>query len=383
VSWRLYAQRATAGSILHAGGPAELGPTGGGNGNGAAAGALPAALRQALGHDGRPLWLERGTILLAEEDEQLAWAGLCSFQRRTPAGREVEFQGITYALDLIGFEGRIREWEPDPYDLVTRLVAHAQAQPDGDVGLVVVREDTPATYAGDEKPPTERPPNVKRRKGETKDAFDKRREARNKDQREWDNKYGDRRPYEVAWWEAPYVGDELRELADEIPFDWHVRHRWTSRANLERRSELVLSRRRGVRRDDVALVQGVNLASVIAPTTDLEGYGNRLVVLGAGEGSKMRRASVGARDSRIRTTRFLEAKHVRNQARLEARARDRFERMAVGVSLDQAELRGGTGGIEPGDELHIESDTFTGWGRVRSLTRSTAGGNVRLTFTEA
>ena len=40
-------------------------------------------------------------------------------------------------------------------------------------------------------------------------------------------------------------------------------------------------------------------------------------MLGAGEGRKMLRSAIGVQDDRVRTTRYGEAKHVRNLARLE------------------------------------------------------------------
>lgn len=381
MSWRFYAVRSTTGEVLHADVPmlADLTWELGGSGN--VAGAIPAAFDVDKAVDGLPLWWERGTTLLAEEGEQLKWAGLCSWQRPTPAGREVEFKGITSALDLIGFTGRIREWQPDPFDLVQRLVDDAQEQPDGDVGLHVVTDGKAPTYAGDEEPPSERPEKVSRRRGETVEHFAERQEDRAKLQEEWDKEYGDRRPYSLAWWEAPYVGEEIRELAREIPFDWTEQHRWTNRANVQARHELVLTPRRGRQRSDVALVEGINIGAVLDPTTDVDGYGNHLIYLGAGEGRKMRRAAIGRQDGRVRTTRYAQAKHVHNEERLRARARQRFGRMGVAQVLDQAVMRGSVTGIELGDEVRVESRLFTGWCRVYSVTRNSRSDATTLTFT--
>lgn len=382
MTWRLYAQRTVTGEWLHTDVPASCALTWELNGSGYGNGFIPDALDVSQGSDGLPLWLERGTTLYAEEDGRLEWVGLCSFQRRTPAGRELEWKGLSWAYDLIGFDGRIREWQPDPFDLVGRLAANAHAQPNGDVGLHVVTDGKAPTYAGDEQPPTERPKNVHRAKGETKDQFDKRQKDRTDEQQKWDKAYGDRQPYSVAWWEAPYVLEEIRDLAREIPFDWREQHRWADRANLERRSELVVSPRSGRQRSDVALVEGVNIGEVLDPTTSIDKYGNHVVALGAGEGRKMRRAEIGRKDHRVRTTRFLEAKHVHNQKRLEGRARDRFDSMHVSTTLDGAVLRGELGGgFELGDTVQVDSRLFSGWCRVQSITRDTHSDTVSLTFT--
>lgn len=382
MAWRLYAQRTTTGEWLDTNVAAALDITWQLNGYGEAAGFLPAALDRPVGPDGLPTWLERGTTVLAEEDGELKWAGLCSWQRRTSSGRELEFKGMSSAFELIGFNGRIREWQPDPFDVVEQLVDNAQGQPDGDVGVQVVRQGRPAGYPGDEQPPEERPKKVNRRKGETSAEFADRQAKRSKDQAEWDKKYADRRPYEVAWWEAPYVGEELAELAAEVPFDWWERTEWANRENLQRRTELVLTSRKGTQRTDLELVEGVNIAAPLDPKTSIDGYGNHVVLLGAGEGRKMRRAGVGSRDGRVRTTRFHEAKHVRNDGRLEALARRRYGNLRAATTLDEAVMRGDLGGLDLGDEVHVSSSVFEGWCRVYGITRNTRTGNVTLAFTE-
>lgn len=381
MTWRLYARRSTTGLWLHTDVPASIDLTWRLNGAGSAAAFIPAALDSPTGSDGEPMWLERGTTLYAEEDGQLVWVGLCSWQRPTNAGREIEFKGLTSAYDLIAFEDRIRLWQPNPYDMVRRLVDEAHRQVDGDVGIVVVDEDTPATYAGDEEPPHPRPEKVKRRRGESKEHFAERQEDRRKAQEDWDKAYGDRRPYSVAWWEAPYVGEEIAELANEIPFEWIERHRWVDRDAKTAKHELILARRRGRQRDDVSLVQGVNIAEPLDPTTDTDRYGNRVIGLGSGEGRKMRRAAVGASDGRIRTTRYFEAKTVRNQARLAARTRALYDSMGVSVKLDQATMFGDTGGVELGDSVRVTSSVFNGWRRVHGITRNNRNDRTVLDFT--
>jgi hypothetical protein len=382
VGWRLYAQRTVTGEWLDTNVQMRADFTWALGAANVANGVIPTALDQEDGPDGHPLWLERGTTLYAEEDNRLAWVGLCSWQRPTKAGRALEFHGLTKAYDLIGFDGVIREWQPDAFNLVGRLINNGEAQPDGNLGLTVVADGASPGYAGDEEPPA-KPAVLKRRRGETAAAFQKRRDARQKALEAWEESYGDREPYVCAWWDAPYIGEEIAELATELPFDYYERHEWANRAALTRRSELVLTPHKGRRRLSLALVEGINLASVIDPQTNTDGYGNNVVMLGAGEGRKMARAAIGARDMRVRTTRYVEAKNVHNTKRLEARARAEFAKLAVGVTIDEAIMRGDLGGLELGDEVQIKSRIFTGWGRVQSVTRGTRGGNVTLGFSAA
>lgn len=380
MDWRFYARRTVTGEWLHTNVGAAFELTTELNGSGFATGVIPAALDVEKAPDGRPLWWERGTTLYAELNGHLEWVGLCSFTRPTASGREVEFKGLTSAYDLIGFDGILREWEPDPFNMVRQLISNGKAQANGDVGLQIIEDGRAPTYAGDEQPPRERPEKVKRQRGESKEHFAEREEDRAKEQQQWDKDYGERRPYLVAWWEAPYIGEELRELAREIPFDWYEQHRWTDRDNLEARHDLVLTPRRGRERSDVRLVEGVNIGAPLDPSTDTGKYGNHVVMLGAGEGRKMRRAEVGAKDGRVRTTRYGEAKHVWGEQRLRAAAREKHSKMGVSVTLDEATLRGDLGGLDLGDSVEVESSLITGWCRVFGITRSTTTDTITLSF---
>lgn len=380
MTWRFYAQRQVTGDWLHTDVPLRAKITRQLNGSGLVEATIPAALDVERAEDGHPLWIERGTTLYAEEDNDLKWVGLCSYQQPGPTGRRLEFKGLTSVYDRIGYDGLIREWQPDPFDLVRRMVNNANDQPDGDVDLQVLEDGRAPTFAGDEQPPTERPEKVKRRRGETVEAFADRQEERAKEQAQWDKAYGDRRQYLLAWWEHPYIGEELRDLAREIPFDWWETHEWADRSQLTRRSRLVLSPRKGATRHDTALVEGVNIGEALDPNTDVDHYGNHVVMLGAGEGSKMRRAGVGSRDLRVRTTRFWQAKHVHNDQRLRAMARERFSKMDVSVKLDEATVRGDLGGVELGDQVRVESTLFTGWCRVHSITADSGSSSLVLGF---
>lgn len=382
MAWRFYARRQTTGEWLHTDVPMVADLTWQLGRSGYATGFVPAAFDDGRAVDGKPFWQERGTTLYAEENNHLKWVGLCSWAHPTRSGRELEFKGLSSAYDLIGFDGRIKAWQPNPYDMVQQLIDNADAQPDGDMGFTIVRDGPPATYAGDEQPPVERPEKVKRRRGEALEHFEDRQEERAKAQEQWDKLYGDRRPYAVAYWEAPYIMDELLELAREIPFDWLERHSWANRDNLNPDHELVLSERIGRIRPDLTLTDGVNIAEVLDPTTDYDRYGNHIVMLGAGEGPKMLRAGIGSRDGRVRTTRYGEAKHVRSPKRLRARARDRFDRMQFSVKLDAATVRDDLAGLELGDRLAVDSRLFEGSCRVFGITRNTRTANRTLTFTD-
>lgn len=383
MAWQLYAQRTVTGEWLHTDVPMSLSMTWALSDPGRASGVVPAAL-DAAAADGEPMWLERGTTLIAEnlaDPDAPLWCGLCSYSRPTAAGREIEFTGLSSGFDRMAFLGEIRQWQPDPYDVVRTLVKDGQSQPNGDLGFHVVEDGVAPTYAGDEAPPP-RPSKPKRRRGESHEHYDDRILSWQIAVDDWQRLYQDREPYHLAYWDGTYIGEELRGLADEIGFEWYERHRWADRDQLARRSDLVLTSRKRTRNHTEALIEGVNIGEVLDPRTSLDGYANHVIALGAGEGRAMRTAQVGRRDMRIRTTMFLDAKNVSNRKRLQSLAANARRRAVATVTLDGATARN-LGSLTLGEEIEVRSRVFTGWCRVSELTRSTTTEDVTLKFEPA
>lgn len=383
MAWHFRAQRAVTGEWLHTDVPLDGEVTYALSRHGRLTGFIPLALDVEYAHDGAPMWLERSTVLVADPQDGSGelWVGLCTYSAVSGGGRRLEFEGLASGFDRMAFLGEIRQWQPDPYAVIEKIVTDAQGQPDGNLGFKVVYPEPAPGYPGDERPPT-RPAKPKRRKGESREAYDDRLFEWEKKVDDWERDFGDREPYHIAYWEGVYVGEELSELAEEVGFDWYERHVWANKAQLTRRSELVLQTRREHRIHDQALIEGVNMVDVIDPRTSLDGYANHVIGLGAGEGRAMRTASVAKRDLRIRTTAFLDAKNVSNKSRLIALTARARRRAVATVTLSQAQARD-LGPITLGHELEVRSRVFTGWCRVTELTRSTTTGTIGLTFEQA
>lgn len=381
MGWRLYARRTTTGLWLDTDVQMSADLVDGINGTSEASASIPYALDRPAS-DGAPKWLERGTTLYAEQDGQLKWVGLCDYAQPGSDGKlELGFAGLSSAYDLIWFNGRIRLWEPNPYAVVESLLANAHAQPDGNIGMTVVRDGLPIRSAGDAKPGYDRPKKPPRRAGESREDYDDRLLKWESAVDEWERRFGKLEPYSLGWWEQQYVGDEIRELAEEIPFVFYERHAWTNKAALTAKHDLILSAEYGERRQDVALVEGNNLTEAAKPETNTDVYGNHVIVLGAGEGSGMARGEFGQRDLRIRTTRFSDLKTVKSQQRLIARAKLLHSRATTSVALDTVVVTGRAAAtIRLGDEVPVTSRHFTGWCRVSAIGRSTTSSAVTLEF---
>lgn len=385
MTWRFYAQRPMSGEWLSTDVQMSAEITEELSRPGVVRGTIPAGLDTHMAADGYPMWLERGTLLYAEQDDTLEWCGFCSYTKPTPQGRTLEFTGLFGAFQQIPYDGEYAAWRPRVLDVVTELVTYAQRDPRASfLGFDVKLAGIDPGGIGDEKPPA-RPKKPGRRKGETKENYDDRLLTWEEAVDDWDVAYKGREKYRVAWFEAPYVGVEIDNLADEVPFEYREVHRWTDRANLQASHTLELAVKLGKRRQDAAFIDGINLARAIEPESDTEGYANDVIVLGAGEGRAMKRGRAAIHDARIWSAKTVNAKNVKAERRLRLLAQQEANRSQVAVRLAQAQVWDTPGSapvssLNLGDEVWVQSDYTTpaygAWNRIVSITRSTADSSV-------
>jgi hypothetical protein len=377
MGWRFYAQRPT-GVWLWNDVPMDAEITDELSGPGLLTGTIPKGLDVHLAPDGLPVWLERGTMLYAEHDTQLKWVGVCSFSGATPEGRQLEFRGLTDPLERMPYDDEYSAWNPAAAAVVAEMLNTAQAHPGGNLGLTVqVVGDAPGKV-GDVRPPA-RPVKPGRRKGETAAAYDDRLLPWEEAVDDWDALYADREPYTLAWYEPKFVGAELKALSDEVPFDYRVTHAWV--ADLKAAHVLELSARFGTRRQDVAFTDGVNIAARIDPQTSPDEYANDVLVLGAGEGRKMKRGRSSVPDpNRFWTGVVVSRKDVVGVARLQSIAETTRKAAQVTTTLDQVDVWDAPGyasvsTLVPGDEVLVTSKyttpAYSEWNRITSIIRST------------
>jgi len=382
VAWRYLAQRALTGEWIDldvglSNVEVEDVPSGPG---GITATIAPADSRL-VGPDGRLLFEEWSTILYAEKSGSIRGAGLLQHSGFDEEDQtwKLEAPGFTSYLAGQPFEDSISEFEADPFDLVRRIWASIQSRPDGDLGVVVDEHECPVTTgdpdpgskptevtnfawnvleAGDEttagtgKPPHPGQSPTKgaqpvKLSGESvgsfdarvaaweaawvekvavfqskKDAYDGYTAALSELRSSWSSKKKEWEPYELSWWESPDCGAEIDTLAKETPFEYRMEHNWVGDSlEVEHRLRLAYPRF-GTRRHDLRFVVGENVAVIPQLIRDGDGYANHIVGLGKGEGKKMLRAEVGARDGRLRRVKVMAAKDVGSLARLRSLSDD-------------------------------------------------------------
>ncbi|MFI9052517.1 hypothetical protein [Streptomyces sp. NPDC053427] len=298
--WRFIAQRALDETILDWDVPFALSsnPKRDLSGPGSMSGTIEPEYARMIGPDGAPLLQEWGTKLYAEVDGHIRWGGIVTKTNYDEAkytiaceGFSCYPQGIPYESYLIsgklitpkdpaagkdknhdgwvdGRKGKQKVPKPpkpyggprvDVYDAFRNVWNHVQSRPLGNIGLKIDSHDL----------------------GEKLGAAD------------------GTDPWELAWWNNPDCGQTLDSLARDQPFDWIETHAWVDSTSNQIEHRIRLGKPRlGRKRSDLRFADGENVTAIAKPEGLGDEYANEVIVLGKGEGQKMKRAQVTDLDRR-------------------------------------------------------------------------------------
>ncbi|MEU8911803.1 hypothetical protein [Streptomyces nigrescens] len=270
------------------------------SGPGSMAGTIEPEYARMIGPDGKPILQEWGTKLYLEIEGHIRWGGIVTktaYDGPTASIQAEGFscypQGIPYESYMIsgalitpkdpyagkdknhdgwvdGKKGKQRVPPPpkpyggpriDTYDAFRNIWNHVQSRPYGNIGLKI----------------------------DTHDLGEKLGAADGSD------------PWELAWWDNPDCGQALDTLTRTTPFDWVETHAWAAADGNAIDHRLMLGKPRlGRKRNDLRFAQGENIMAIAKPEGMGDDYANEAVVLGKGEGRKMKRAQVHRYDGRLR-----------------------------------------------------------------------------------
>jgi hypothetical protein len=292
--WRFIAQKALSEEILDLQVPFTLtsNPRRDLSGPGSMVGKIEPEYARMIGPDKKPILQEWGTKLYLEVDGAIRWGGLVTKTGFDGDQAIINCEGFTCYPHGIPFEdyiisgkqitpknpyagkdknhdGYIDGTSPkqkmpeaakpyggpriDVYDAFRRVWSHVQSRPHGNLGIVLDTHD----------------------KGELLGASD------------------GSDPWELAWWDAPDCGQTLDTLVNQFQFDWLETHAWKDSTSNTITHRLRLgSPRLGRKRADLRFAQGENIVMMAKPEGMGEDYANEVIVLGRGEGQKMKRAQV-------------------------------------------------------------------------------------------
>lgn len=389
--WRYYVQRAVAGDWLDTDAQVTddqiTAPL-----SGPANGKLtvpPSAQNLVSPYDGRPVWGKWDTLVYVEIDGALEHVlVVTNAYPNGDGGIQVDLMGAIGWNQRVDYNDAYARWEPNTFDVVRHLLAHANSKPRG-LTFAYDNAIMSNTVLGDPEPPN-KPRKPNRRKGESKKEYkdSQRYKDWEQDLQDWKDQYGDHERYKIGWWEMPYVGEEIDELAKETGFDWREEYKWLDKAALQPEFRMVFADNMRVRRTDIQFVDGVNIADTLEPKDEDTDYANRVVALGAGEGRKMKNKNGTVNDGRLYQSKFIHRKHVRRGKRLKKFA----ERAAARASVIDVELGSvvvwDVPGYSPlnslnlGDEVEVISDHLNPplrlWCRVTSITRTSTSDLVTV-----
>ncbi len=312
-SWRFIAQRATTKEFLELELPLnreelrwDL------SGPGSLRGTISPDVGTLRAADGRLLLEEWGTCIYAEADGEIRWGGLVVRSGFEGAKWTVEAAGFTTYPHGIPYGGTYSKIKIDPADVVAHIWQHIQSYADGNLDVTVTGSKTPVRLG-------EEPRDVEFETGSgEKVGFES-------------------GPYELNWWETPDCGSEIDNLAKETPFDYEERHSWDGDAI---KHEVRLGYPRlGRRREDLAFIQGDNVAAVVSPTLDGDDFANEVLGLGAGEGVGALRRTTAVRDGKLRRPTVYTAKDVSSVSRMDSLIRAELQRRQQTLEISQVTVR--------------------------------------------
>lgn len=334
-SWRIIAARALTGEILDWDVPFSLAsnPTRDLSGPSGLNGTIQPDYNFQVAADGLPIIEEWATALFLEVGEKIMWGGLVAGV--AVAGSQLQVTCVGYAgypagIPYLGKPIRAGVKQPketkkeqkldknhdgyidgkpktaanklfsgssttmvtpviDGWEVVRTIWSHVQNQPHGDLGVTVTQGKLGQNMGRD-------------------DGSD---------------------PYQLVRWDATDCGEEIDNIAEHLGFDYEEKHSWADRSSGKIDHHIVLAKNIGVKREDLAFVQGENITAVATPQSMGTSYCNDVFVIGKGTGAKTASVEVTAFDGKhVRRCQAVAHKGVGNVAQLRSKGRKVLTRHA-------------------------------------------------------
>lgn len=280
---------------------------------------------------------------------------------------DVNAKGETLRLTGAGFSGYPTDmpWtdenkayvSQDPAIAFRDVWTHLQSKPGGDLGLQVNIPSTPArTGTRLDSDPNPR--------NETTGRYEAPEEPR---------------ALELRWDKTFDLGDVISDIVRSTPLDYVEQHTWTGERTIKHELRGGYPRL-GRRRDDLRFVVGENVG--IMPDARLEDgeYASEVVVLGAGEGSKMVRAHGSRRNKRLRRVALLSDRSITTAPQAQLLAKRELDRRTGDLGFTELMVidhpHAPVGSYALGDEIFLQTGTagwqgdISRWLRIVAITYS-------------
>lgn len=189
-------------------------------------------------------------------------------------------------------------------------------------------------------------------------------------------------PFTLSWWDTHDLGNVIDELAKDTPFDYRERSTWVG-DNIAHRLELGAPALGG-RRPDLRFEVGVNVMA--PPPLKERDYASEAVVLGAGEGRAMVRATATGNPGRVRRAVVIQRKDIRASAVAAGVARAEVAKRSAAWTFDSLDVTDHPfapyGSFRPGDIVHVSGNAgwiqLDHWVRIQSIETDCVTGAINL-----
>lgn len=182
-------------------------------------------------------------------------------------------------------------------------------------------------------------------------------------------------PFTLDWYNSTDCGQEITSIQQEAIFDWTEKHYWEDAAKTTMHHAIRFEApRRGSRRTECRFVEGENLSQTSQVTRDGTTFANKVIGLGAGQGTRMIRSEVSENNGRIRRVQVYQDQTVKNTARMTSKAR-RVLRSLTNINTPTSvvvrdHLNAPFGSFTIGDDILVTLNS--GWQNISIWCRITA-----------
>lgn len=295
-----------------------------------------AALKRGNDHIFTP-W---STALYAEQDGQIRGGGILKDFDDDAPRLQIDCVGHTGYLDDMPYTGHKSIERDDPLKVSRHLWDHTQGRKNFNLGV---------TFSGDTK---------------SRDMF-----------------IGDTdlaatttptkvTPYVLAYWQTHDLAKEFELLASIAPFEYTMGHAWNKDKTSITHTLTYGYPRLGNRRTDLRFVVGENVFEQPQFKTGGDSYASNVVVLGAGEGSKMMRAETAdPTPARLGRYAVVIDKSITTPTAATTRADNERKRRTGTDDITELTItqhpHAKLGSYQPGDDILIQ--TAPGWTGTRTI----------------
>ena len=276
-------------------------------------------------------------------------------------------EGVAAVPHYTTYDAIFSQIQVDPLSVVRTLWNYVQSRENSDYGVVVSSNSSPVRLG--EPARTETVTNS--------DGTTSIREIEAK-------------PYELNWWDAKNVGEEIDTLSGSTPFDFVERHQWNAdRTDVLHYIDLGYPRL-GVSRPNL-LFNEENILEIVPIQEPEDIYASAVLVIGAGDGADTIRAfRAEPYGDRVRKQAVITDKSITNQQMADARAaqelaRRRGRMFEIGeLTVSAYHPNAPIGSYRVGDDIQVQVEVpwlmilHTAWYRITSIQNRPSADSIRL-----